>query len=294
MDEILSSIRQIIADDDDRDTGSSEADASEAPELEAFAADTEGDKAPEAEAQPAGDADQDQSAPAKKPSSVSEDLEELLAGISFDPESEKWPEGKPDAPDPEPEPALEAEAETPAASGEDEPLELSAAQIVSDDEVGEQDADPMEQATLEGAEVEPEIAPEAEPDLDAHLVEADDIGFDGEPVSDLPEVNEAEQPGQGQLDPGSAAAIADAAPMPDPELSSDMAEQLLDATSQAAVSHAFTKLGNLALGNSGITLEAMVREMLRPMLKEWLDENLPATVERIVEREIERISRGGR
>ena len=47
-----------------------------------------------------------------------------------------------------------------------------------------------------------------------------------------------------------------------------------------------------ALGNAGLTIETMVREMLRPILKEWLDENLPSVVERMVEKEISRVARG--
>ena len=46
------------------------------------------------------------------------------------------------------------------------------------------------------------------------------------------------------------------------------------------------------LGNASLTIETMVREMLRPILKEWLDENLPSVVERMVEKEISRVARG--
>ena len=45
------------------------------------------------------------------------------------------------------------------------------------------------------------------------------------------------------------------------------------------------------VGNSGKTVEDLVKEMLRPMLKEWLDRNLPQVVERYVEREIVRLTR---
>ena len=86
--------------------------------------------------------------------------------------------------------------------------------------------------------------------------------------------------------------IAQAAPMPDPTLSSDMADQLLEPATQAAVRSSITKLNGLGLGNAGATLESLMRDMLRPMLKEWLDENLPSVVERMVEKEIARISRG--
>ncbi len=81
--------------------------------------------------------------------------------------------------------------------------------------------------------------------------------------------------------------------MPDPTLSRDMAEKLIEPATDAAVKHAFTRLNALALGAPSVTIESIVREMLRPLLKDWLDEHLPAVVERMVEKEIARISRGG-
>jgi hypothetical protein len=93
--------------------------------------------------------------------------------------------------------------------------------------------------------------------------------------------------------PRPAMSVAQAAPLPDPTLSSDMAEQLLAPATDAAVQGAMSRLGAMAnMGIGGMTVEAMIREMLRPMLKDWLDENLPALVERMVEKEIARISRG--
>jgi uncharacterized protein len=86
--------------------------------------------------------------------------------------------------------------------------------------------------------------------------------------------------------------IAQAAPMPDPTLSSDIADQLLEPATRAAVRGSITKLNNMGIGTPGATIEGLMRDMLRPMLKEWLDENLPAVVERMVEKEIARISRG--
>lgn len=48
---------------------------------------------------------------------------------------------------------------------------------------------------------------------------------------------------------------------------------------------------DMPIGNSGLTLEELVRQMIRPMLREWLDANLPGLVERLVKREIERMVR---
>ncbi len=86
--------------------------------------------------------------------------------------------------------------------------------------------------------------------------------------------------------------MAQAAPLPDPTLTRDMTEQLLEPATEAAVRSSITKLNGLGLGNSGATIESLMRDMLRPMLKEWLDENLPSVVERMVEKEIARVSRG--
>ena len=93
--------------------------------------------------------------------------------------------------------------------------------------------------------------------------------------------------------PRPRASVAQASPMPDPTLSSDMAEQLIESTTQAAVKSTFSRLNSLSTVSSAVTIEDMMREMLRPMLKAWLDENLPSVVERMVEKEISRISRGG-
>ncbi|WP_084419255.1 DUF2497 domain-containing protein [Henriciella litoralis] len=42
------------------------------------------------------------------------------------------------------------------------------------------------------------------------------------------------------------------------------------------------------------TLDGLMRELLRPMIKEWLDANLPGIVERKVEEEVQRIARMAR
>ena len=81
-------------------------------------------------------------------------------------------------------------------------------------------------------------------------------------------------------------------PLPDPTLSADIAEELLEPATKAAVRSTFSRLNGLSAVAPGITLEDLIRDMMRPMLKEWLDENLPAVVERMVEKEIERVSRG--
>jgi cell pole-organizing protein PopZ len=69
-------------------------------------------------------------------------------------------------------------------------------------------------------------------------------------------------------------------------------EGLVSSATTAAVDSAFNALAQTVLVQNARTLEDLVREMLRPMLKTWLDDNLPGLVERLVRAEIERVSRG--
>jgi cell pole-organizing protein PopZ len=76
------------------------------------------------------------------------------------------------------------------------------------------------------------------------------------------------------------------------ETSAAPPQQILSRSTVSAVESAFNSLANTVLSNNARTLEDLVKEMLRPMLKGWLDDNLPGLVERIVKAEIERVSRG--
>jgi uncharacterized protein len=67
---------------------------------------------------------------------------------------------------------------------------------------------------------------------------------------------------------------------------------LVSAATTRAVDSAFKTLAHTVLVQNGPTLEDLVTQMLRPMLKTWLDDNLPRLVERLVRAEIERVSRG--
>jgi uncharacterized protein len=81
---------------------------------------------------------------------------------------------------------------------------------------------------------------------------------------------------------------------PPPLVNSSPAQQILSRSTVSAVESAFNTLAHTVLSNNARTLEDLVKEMLRPMLKSWLDDNLPGLVERIVKAEIERVSSGGR
>lgn len=84
------------------------------------------------------------------------------------------------------------------------------------------------------------------------------------------------------------------APYDSPPLDSPPAPspQMMSHATVSAVESAFSTLAHTVLSNNARTLEDLVKEMMRPMLKSWLDDNLPGLVERIVKAEIERVSRG--
>ncbi|KKB09438.1 DUF2497 domain-containing protein [Devosia chinhatensis] len=234
MDEILSSIRQIIADDD----------AAATPRRPAFQA-----------------APPMQAAPAKALSDQAErDLSDMLDDI--------------------------------------EPLALSPSQIVED-----------EDDVVEGLSFDSILADTETKDDGPSLVEAEDVAFDMDddlpsfdpaptarasaPVVEPEPVAEFRPAPKPEPEPVAPEPVmARPSPLPDPTLTADMTEELLEPATRAAVRGSIGKLNALGIGNPGLTIEAMMRDMLRPMLKEWLDENLPSVVERMVEKELSRISRG--
>lgn len=183
-----------------------------------------------------------------------------------------------------------------------EPLALSPSQIISDPADDEEDL--IGGLSFDSILAEASTLDERPLKAAPQLVEADDIDFAAdEPVAELPSFDPAPiveptpapvyQPAPEPAPaPRPQPSFAQAAPLPDPTLTSDMASELLEPATRAAVRSSITKLNGLGLGNSGATIESLMRDMLRPMLKEWLDENLPAVVERMVEKEIARVSRG--
>lgn len=164
----------------------------------------------------------------------------------------------------------------------EEPLALSPAQIVKpegDDERVSFDANDKVAANS-----------------DDGLVDPDDVAFDTTPEPQRPAMPDRGMPRpmpSAAMPPRPApASVSRAAPMPDPKLSADIAERLIEPATNAAVNHSLHRLSGMMQVPAGQTIDGMMRDMLRPMLKSWLDEHLPAVVERMVEREIARISRG--
>lgn len=156
--------------------------------------------------------------------------------------------------------AEEDEKSSESSDDDSEALELLSEQIV----IADEEDDSEEEAPIDFAE---------------GMIVPDDVSFD------MTEI-ESDDQATASADQGEA--------LPDPKLSADLAEQLLEPAAEQAASHAFARLGTIAIGNQAITLEAVIKEMLRPMLKQWLDENLPSVVEKLVEKEIARVTRGGR
>ncbi|MCW2272871.1 DUF2497 domain-containing protein [Rhodoblastus acidophilus] len=67
---------------------------------------------------------------------------------------------------------------------------------------------------------------------------------------------------------------------------------MLSERSELKVGAAFEALAESALLRDPELVERMTREILRPLIKTWLDDNLPNVVERLVRAEIERVARG--
>jgi uncharacterized protein len=89
-------------------------------------------------------------------------------------------------------------------------------------------------------------------------------------------------------------AVEAAAELDEPADDAAEAAPLVSAAAAAAIASHFQTLATTMLINDSGILQQHARDMLRPMLKQWLDDNLPVMVERLVRAEIERVARGGR
>lgn len=256
MEEILASIRRIIADDEaakpsDKPVAAAAPAPPPAPEAPPPAPEVP-PPAPAARAEPP--------APAGSPEPMSQDdIDAMLAGFDAEPES-----SAPAEPVVEPAPAPEAVVE-------------------ADDEA---DADVLE--LTEAMTVE--AAAESE-DFNTIDTETDVVFAEAAPA-EPPKLNGQDD---WHDEPVAAAPSPPPAPPPAPEVHYEplrSADGLLSSQATAAVAGSFGSLAHTVITQNGRTLDDLVREMLRPMLKAWLDENLPGMVERLVRAEIERVSRG--
>lgn len=317
MDEILSSIRQIIADDEpqqsdnasapkDDDEAAARSELSEAlddvnAEGEPTTIEVEDGPHPDIEAAPIEKKDVAAEALAEAQSAHIEpdlDSDEPLA-LSIDQMLKSSNNNN------EPDPADEELIADPGAVVPTPPEEMDMASLLLQEAPGG-DAE-MDDVAKSIEESVPDDVSQVVPD-DIAFINDDDIedqsqntddeeSLAGMGIDDLP----ADEPSTASMMEAAAPTQAPApepepeSPLPDKDLSSDIADSLLEPTAQAATSHAFTQLDNLIMSQKqGQTIEDLIREMLRPMLKSWLDENLPGVVEQLVQREIERVSRGKR
>jgi hypothetical protein len=258
MEEILASIRRIIADDDGKQPpvekaappkSAAKPAAAPAPAPKpAPVAPPPSSQAPHAAPAPA------KSAPPPAATNGQDDIDALLAGL--DAETTKS-EVRPPAP--------------PSAPADDEILDLTE-DMATDDE-------PAEFTRVEPSD-----------DLEFHAAaeceeRPEPVGIKAEPYRQSRTVPEPEPEPEPEFEPESQSNYMQAQPQVEPR-------PLLSQTTIAAVDSAFNTLAHTVLSQNARTLEDLVREMLRPMLKTWLDDNLPGLVERIVRAEIERVARG--
>lgn len=151
-------------------------------------------------------------------------------------------------------------------------------------------------ALRNGSAYEPAVARLAEAEPVLAETPANDPAPAGEAMIAVPPAATAEpiEP----ISPGPAPPVAvhgELAPDPVPFFSPEpMPEPLVSAQARATIETSFHALSaSIFMQNAGM-VEGLARDMLRPMLKSWLDDNLPGIVERLVRQEIERVARGGR
>jgi cell pole-organizing protein PopZ len=262
MEEILASIRRIIADDEAKPAAAEKPVAAEAP------------KKPEPAKVEPPKAVAPAPAPAAKPPVMNNIPPSAI------PAAQAAAAKAAPAPPPKPAPA-------PAPPPPPAPAAVSNSQ---------DDIDAM-LASLEAETVEPEVrAPEPPPEEDVFEL-TDEMAVPTPPPAAAP-FRKVEPDQDLEFAEAVAASERQRSPVYDPPSydspSAPPPQQILSRSTVSAVESAFNSLANTVLSNNARTLEDLVKEMLRPMLKSWLDDNLPGLVERIVKAEIERVSRGGR
>jgi cell pole-organizing protein PopZ len=271
MEEILASIRRIIADDDVKpEEAAAPAAAAPAPTSQPREQPKEQAKVPP----PAAVAPKPAPAPAAKPAAAA-------------------PAPVAKAPEPKPAPPPAAAAPAPASNNQDD-IDALLAGLDADTSDEEVRSAPEPVAAADDEEDVLELTEqmevvEEEPESFKTIQPADDIEF-----SEADEPKAAEPPRRPER-----AQERTHVPVPPPpvrayEESEPVQPQapLVSAQTATAVNSAFNALAQTVLSNNARTLEDLVKEMLRPMLQGWLDDNLPGLVEKIVRAEIERVSRG--
>ncbi len=104
---------------------------------------------------------------------------------------------------------------------------------------------------------------------------------------------EADAVADGVIDQADDALSVDGDDELDTPVAAMPSSSLLSSGSSTSVSSSFQALAQTVMMQNSGMIEQSIRDMLRPMLKQWLDDNLPTMVERLVRAEIERVARGG-
>lgn len=127
----------------------------------------------------------------------------------------------------------------------------------------------------------PSAGPQGQDETFEFVTETGEIGlFAAEEDDDIVELTTPATPNDAMDAPGPAHTVE---PL-----------RLVSPETDAAVGAQFQQLQATLLADNARRVDELTREMLRPMLKAWLDDNLPVLVEKLVRAEIERVARGGR
>ncbi|MCG6204254.1 DUF2497 domain-containing protein [Rhodopseudomonas sp. HC1] len=267
MEEILASIRRIIADDEAKPANTAKPVAAVAPKPEP--------------PKPAP--------PPSKPAAMTPPSAPPQA-VAPKPAAPKPVAAKPDAPKPVPAPPPAAEGNS---QDDIDALLAGLDAATAEDEVRppQPDGDVLE-LTDEMAlpEPEPSAAPTPLPHAQFNKARPDDLEF--AEAAPKPRAPEPRVQDQRPPEPRAPEPAFQVSPPSQAAWSEEPQAAIMSNATMSAVESAFNSLANTVLSNNARTLEDLVKEMLRPMLKSWLDDNLPTLVERIVRQEIERVSRG--
>jgi uncharacterized protein len=194
--------------------------------------------------------------------------------------------------------AAAAKAPAPAPVPPPSPAPPPAPAPAATDSNGQDDIDALLSGLDEATSVD-EIRPAIDPvHDDIEVLElTDDMAVPSAPPQRQPSFHKVDPQDDLEFSESAASrAINRAPPYEPPSFESAAApppsQPILSQSTVSAVESAFNTLAHTVLSSNARTLEDLVKEMLRPMLKSWLDDNLPGLVERIVKAEIERVSRG--
>jgi len=272
MEEILSSIRRIISEEEEGEA------------LEAADTDEKGSVIDEGDL--AADLEEGASELADEDTNADDDFEAALEA-EMDPEDSREPELEETAaeePEPEPRPAAEEAGYPLDLDGlDDEPDDFDETVLELTEFVDVEDLEGLEDLDDEQAMLDPELAEVIDDDA---LGDLDDL--DNEPAMTDPEPAAGSEP---TIAP-QPSSVGEPTPLSKLDFRTLVSEEAAAQTSTAFVGFAeqLQQSRGVALGSSALTLEELVKDLLRPMLKEWLDDNLPPLAQRLVEREIAKLA----